>query len=157
MNPHFSNLLLQTQATYCYMSGLGLIVRKETVSELFARNLARAMEAANNGQGISQSALAALTHVGQTTMSLYLRPAARNPSDSASPSPTLERVAILAKALHTEPWLLMHPDPEQAARAHDLITHAKDDRRLPTLSGLAVHQPYMPYGSKQKPKTKRSK
>ena len=42
-----------------------------------------------------------------------------------TPSPTLERVAKLAHALKVEPWLLLHPEPELAQRAHAVVLAAK--------------------------------
>ena len=68
-----SDLLLARQATYCYRPDLPSKAVKN-VSEILAANLAAAMSAANDGRGLSQSALARLSGVPQTTISLCLRP-----------------------------------------------------------------------------------
>ena len=85
---------------------------------VIARNLKAAMESADGGRGISQAKLAKLSGVGQTTISLMLRPADRyNPTGNAGSSPTVERIAMLANALNIKPWELLHPHPERIRRA----------------------------------------
>ena len=86
---------------------------KEAVTQILARNLSAAMQA----RKLSQPALADMSGVPQTTISLMLRPNARFPTQGkASPSPTIERVAMIAHALKLDPWQLLHPHPEQAQR-----------------------------------------
>jgi len=85
---------------------------------VIARNLKAAMEAADGGRGISQAKLAKLSGVGQTTISLMLRPADRyNPTGNAGSSPTVERIAMLAHALNIQPWELLHPYPKRIRSA----------------------------------------
>ena len=96
-------------------------MRRETLSQILTRNLRVAMQDSDSGRGIKQKPLETLSGVPQTTISLYLRPAARLPTDGKSdPGPTLERIDRLAKALKIEPWLLLHPDMERARREADM-------------------------------------
>jgi transcriptional regulator with XRE-family HTH domain len=94
----------------------------ETVAEILARNLKAAMETANAGGGISQAQLAHISGVAQTTISLMLRPDdRRNPIGRGGSSPTIARVAMVARALRRQPWELLHPDPQRARREHALF------------------------------------
>jgi transcriptional regulator with XRE-family HTH domain len=94
----------------------------ETVAEIVARNLKAAMETANAGGGISQAQLAKASGVAQTTISLMLRPDdRRNPIGRGGSSPTIARIAMVARALRWQPWELLHPDPFRARREHDLF------------------------------------
>lgn len=96
-------------------------MRPEPLSKVFARNLSTAMRDYGDGRGISQAQLAKDSGVGQTTISLYLHPDRRSATEGNSPpSPTLERIGMLAKALKIEPWLLLHPDIERARREHEM-------------------------------------
>jgi transcriptional regulator with XRE-family HTH domain len=77
------------------------------VTKTFAANLRYFMDA----KKIKQVKLAQKTGLGQTTISLYLRPDARN-NDTASgqsASPTLARVEAIADALEVEVWELLRP------------------------------------------------
>lgn len=97
---------------------------KRTASQVLAANLAEAMRR----KKLSQVALAAASGVPQTTISLYLRPAARQATHGkAMPSPTVERLAMLAAALGVEPWQLLHPDPEKAQREADFYAKLRQD------------------------------
>ncbi len=142
-DPKISDLLLGRQATYCYRAGLAFnSVDKPSISEIFARNLKAAMATADAGKEMSQSALGRLSGVPQTTISLYLRPADRLHSDNkVTPSPTLERVAKIAAALRTEPWLLLHPDPDLAHRAHAVVAAALKQAPQP-MPAYTLHEPY---------------
>lgn len=93
----------------------------ESIAELLARNLKQAMDAANAGRGISQAQLSKISGVAQTTISLMLRPNdRRNPLGKGGSSPTVERIAMLARSLHCQPWELLHPDVDRARREHQM-------------------------------------
>lgn len=93
----------------------------EPIAAVLARNLKAAMQAAHNGHGISQMQLARISGVGQTTISSMLRPFERyNPSGKIGSSPTVERVAAIARALGCEAWELLHPNVDRAHREHQM-------------------------------------
>ena len=76
------------------------------ITTVLADNLTHFMQA----RGVTQAQLAKRSGLGQTTISLYLRPAARSGTASgAAPSPTLARVQALAEALNVELWELLRP------------------------------------------------
>lgn len=78
----------------------------DQVATVFAQRLSAAMQA----KGIKQSALAQMSGVGQTTISLYLRPDARGDSATGKDKgPTLPNVQKIAGALGMEPWELLMP------------------------------------------------
>jgi transcriptional regulator with XRE-family HTH domain len=106
---------------------------KESLTQIFARNLAAAMAEFDSGRGISQNQLAKDSGVGQTTISLYLYPQRRAATGGKSPpGPTLERVALLAKILHIEPYLLLHPDMQRARREQEMYRKIEEEyRQLP--------------------------
>lgn len=80
---------------------------KPTLNEILATNLARLMEKT----GHKQASLAQASGVGQTTISLYLNPARRQPSKSGKvPSAKFGEVEALADALGVMPWDLLRPD-----------------------------------------------
>lgn len=108
-------------------------MRKETLSDVFARNLRAAMRDYQAGAGITQAALAKASKVSQTAISLYLTPRRRHATEGRSkPGPTLERVGMLADALKIEPWLLLHPNMEQALREHAMYRKIEEEyRKLP--------------------------
>lgn len=108
-------------------------MRKETLSDVFARNLQTAMRQYQGGAGITQLALAKASKVPQTTISLFLSPHRRLATDGKTkPGPTLERIGMLADALKIEPWLLLHPNMEQALREHAMYRKIEEEyRKLP--------------------------
>ncbi|KDD41024.1 putative HTH-type transcriptional regulator PrtR [Bordetella bronchiseptica OSU095] len=66
--------------------------------------------------GHKQASLAKLSGVGQTTISLYLNPARRQPSKSGKvPSAKFGEVEALAGALGVAPWDLLHPEGGEPA------------------------------------------
>jgi len=80
---------------------------KPTLNEILATNLARLMDKT----GHKQASLAQASGVGQTTISLYLNPARRQPSKSGKvPSAKFGEVEALADALGVMPWDLLRPD-----------------------------------------------
>ena len=82
-------------------------------------------------QGLTQSALAKKSGIGQTTISLYLRPAARTDTVSGKAgSPTLANIEALADALGIEAWELLR-----------IVTPAERDilRAVARLSGNKNH------------------
>lgn len=82
---------------------------KPTLNEILATNLARLMEKT----GHKQASLAQASGVGQTTISLYLNPARRQPSKSGKvPSAKFGEVEALADALGVMPWDLLRPDDD---------------------------------------------
>lgn len=72
-------------------------------------------------QGISQAELAKRSGIGQTTISLYLRPQSRGDTVSGKTgSPTLANVEALADALGVEVWELLRmvtPQERELLRA----------------------------------------
>lgn len=150
--PKISDLLLGNQATYCYRAELACFMAETpSISEILARNLAAAMRAA----GLSQPALYRLSGIKQRTISLYLRPADRiRNSTQVPPSPTLERVSQLAAALRIEPWMLLHPNPELAQRAQEVVNLATDRRQPQTFT---LHEPEARYTKKKRRPKKTAK
>jgi len=96
---------------------------KESISQTLARNLAEAM----TRRKMTQVALAKVSGVPQTTISVILNPQQRLPTKGAPPSTTVVRVAMLAAALGLEAWQLLHPDPEQAQRETDFYRRISDN------------------------------
>jgi transcriptional regulator with XRE-family HTH domain len=100
---------------FCYVSkqpfafGMADIAQVKTapfVTAVLADNLLYFMEK----RGMTQAQLAKRSGLGQTTISLYLRPGARGGTASGTaPSPTLARVQALADALGVELWELLRP------------------------------------------------
>lgn len=90
----------------------------KSANHVLAENLAAAMAA----KGMTQSDLARASGVGQTTISLYLRPGDRQPSASGKQaSAKLAEVEQIAKALGIEYWQLLKPqDAGDLALAIDL-------------------------------------
>lgn len=87
-------------------------MNRPTLNDVLAANLARLMEKT----GHKQASLAKLSGVGQTTISLYLNPARRQPSKSGKvPSAKFGEVEALAGALGVAPWDLLHPEGGEPA------------------------------------------
>lgn len=85
-------------------------MRKMSSSEVLAGNL-RAWMAARD---LKQTDLAQKSGVAQTTISLYLRPAARKDTHgSKDPSPKLSHVEALADALGVDAWELLRPQTSE--------------------------------------------
>jgi len=84
-------------------------------AQAFAVNLDRLMQA----RGMTQAQLAKKAELGQTTISLYLRPEARN-NDKANGqpgSPTLAKVEAIALALGVDVWDLLRPPAPPGGQA----------------------------------------
>ena len=76
------------------------------LNQALADNLAYHMDK----RGLTQMALANKCGIGQTTISLYLKPERRKPGKDAKPgSAKLTEVEMLAGALEVEPWELVRP------------------------------------------------
>jgi len=95
-------------------------------------------------RGLTQQKLAALSGVKQTTISLYLRPEARN-NDAATgkrSSPTLAGVEAIASALQVEIWeLLLLLTPKQRGVVKSVLAvvaehTANQELQTPRLGGL---------------------
>ncbi|WP_161781795.1 XRE family transcriptional regulator [Bordetella bronchiseptica] len=85
-------------------------MNRPTLNDVLAATLARFMEKT----GHKQASLAKLSGVGQTTISLYLNPARRQPSKSGKvPSATFGEVEALAGALDVAPWDLLRPEGDE--------------------------------------------
>jgi transcriptional regulator with XRE-family HTH domain len=81
-------------------------MQRKPINAVLAENLAHFMRE----KQLTQSALARLTGMGQTTVSLYLRPEARQPSATGKiPSAKLSEVESLANALGVSVWELVRP------------------------------------------------
>lgn len=80
----------------------------KSLNQVLADNLRAKMEA----KGLTQKAMEAKTGIAQTTISLYLRPDARQGGTSGQePSGKLSQVAAMAAALDCEPWELLVEQP----------------------------------------------
>lgn len=141
-----------TLATFCYgskqpiASGTRQIpcMPVSRVVETFAANLTHFMSA----KGLTQAQVGAKSGLGQTTISLYTRPRARN-GDTATgklPSPTLANIEAVAEALGVEVWELLRP-----------LTPAKRDLLKSLEAVIAEHVEPDPQGrrSGEIPATKR--
>lgn len=112
---------------------------KTHIAEIFAKNLERAIanryELKPDGTA-NQSALAKDAKVSQKGISNYLT--ANNPEnkdrlDEIS-SPSILTLYKMAKALHVEPWELLHPNPEKARHEQEFYERIeKDFKGLPKL------------------------
>jgi len=81
-----------------------------------ARNLRSAMEARRDKYG-SQSQLAKAAGVAQTSIGYMLNPETRQPTKTGKmPSPTIEAIDKVARALGMQPWQLLYPHPEDVER-----------------------------------------
>lgn len=89
-----------------------------SVNEVLARNLRHYMEERN----LTQEAVAKMSGLAQTTISLYLSPDNRDPTQSGRiASPRLADVEKLAKSMPVQTWLLLCPLPEEDIDAIPLI------------------------------------
>lgn len=106
------------------------------LQKLVARNLHEAMEKKFYGE-VNQSALARMSKVSQKTISNILSAAAKSDQEVESlPSTNIAIIAALAETLGVPPWVLLHPDPERAARLDDMYkTIERDFRSLPPHAG----------------------
>ncbi len=101
-----------TIASFCYLSKQHFAkassdhegMPKIPIVEVFAACLRHHM----TDRGVTQAELAKRSGIGQTTISLYLRPKARGDTASGKTgSPTLANVEALADALGVEVWELL--------------------------------------------------
>lgn len=73
-------------------------------------NLAESLRYWMERRKLTQAALATKSGIGQTTISLYLRPDARDQTArGAKGSPTLANIEALASALRIDVWELLRP------------------------------------------------
>lgn len=94
---------------------------KRTINEVLAENLKHYMAA----RDLRQKALGEKAGIGQTTVSLYLNPARRQPSKSGKvPSANLGDVERLATVLGVEAWELIRPLSGPEREAYDKIAKA---------------------------------
>lgn len=101
-------------ATFCYFHKQPIaneppqsaVMTEKIITRTIADNLAYFMKAKN----ITQKELARKSGVGQTTISLYMRPEERKAPDASKlPSPSIAKVHALADALGIELWELVRP------------------------------------------------
>lgn len=90
-------------------------------AQIIAESLAHYMRL----RDVNQSALAKLSGVGQTTISLYLHPERRMSGKSGKmPSPNVTDLGLLATALGIESWQLMHDAGPEERAFYDKIAEA---------------------------------
>lgn len=88
------------------------------IKQDLARNLSKLMAASEDLR--SQSALSRRSKVAQTTISNYLAP------DSYTGSPSLDKIAALARAFGLEAWHLIHPTMgDREFTAHELALYRR--------------------------------
>lgn len=91
------------------------------INEVLAANLAHYMEK----RGVTQSKLAKQSGVGQTTISLYLRPGARElGTKGKTASAKLTEVQMIANALGVPVWELVRHYAPGEREAHQLMESA---------------------------------
>lgn len=91
------------------------------INQALADNLRAEMKR----KGLTQTELGQKTGMGQTTVSLYLRPGDRKPGKSGKvPSGKLSELGALAEALGCEPWELLAPGVDGTAASLDWRTVA---------------------------------
>jgi len=96
-------------------------MQEKPINDVLAANLQHFME----HRGLNQPALAKLSGVKQTTISLYLAPARRLEGKSGKPSSAkLTEVAMLAEALRIEPWELVRNLTAEERDAYSKIEEA---------------------------------
>lgn len=115
-----------------YHSGMN----KVELQKLVAKNLHTAMERKFYGE-VNQSALARMSNVSQKTISNILSACAKSDEDiEALPSTSIAIIATLADTLGLAPWVLLHPDPERAAKLDDMYKLIETDiKTLPPHAG----------------------
>lgn len=119
---------------------------KKPINDVLAENLAYYM----HEKKLTQSSLAKLSGVGQTTISLYLRPDARQPSASGKlPSAKLSEVESLAEALGVNVWELVRPRIASALPGYDRLSR-KDQIDLEQTLGTLIAGKLASYESEKK-------
>ena len=111
-------------------------MNKVELQKLVARNLHNAIEKKFYGE-VNQSALARMSKVSQKTISNILSATAKSDADvEALPSTSIAIIATLADTLGLPAWVLLHPDPERAARLDDMYRSIERDfKSLPPHAG----------------------
>jgi transcriptional regulator with XRE-family HTH domain len=120
---------------------------KKRITQVLAENLDHFMRE----RGITQQALALKSGVGQTTISLYLRPEARKDTHSGgAASPTLAKIEALASALEVDMWELLRPltaNERDLLRRIELVVAEQMAKYEPTPSAASAP----PKGARRKP------
>lgn len=95
-----------------------------------AQNLAVSLRFWMDQKQLTQQALSAKSGVGQTTISLYLRPEARDQTARGTKgSPTLANIEALAAALGVEVWQLLAPATSQELGLFDAVRAVLHEQR----------------------------
>lgn len=86
---------------------------------------------------VNQSALARMSKVSQKTISNILSATSKPDAEVEQlPSTSIAILATLAESLGLPAWVLLHPDPERAARLDDMYKSIERDfKTLPPHAG----------------------
>ena len=88
------------------------MIKRPPVSVTLAANLKDAYERQSKYRSLT--ALAKAAGVAATSIGYMLNPETRQPSKSGKlPSPTIENVDAVAKALNMQAWQLIYPEPSE--------------------------------------------